>query len=1105
MLRNKNQDYINRSASLIKLSEPFSFRHSRLAVLSIDPVQANGRDFMVYDSLRIQITFNAHSLTSNVTTSFNGQSNYLKDFCLNAEQGQKWQSSFSQTIAKTSTRSAFSSWYKIPVDSSGFYIIDEHTLQAVGINTALAQPENIQIYNKGRQIAVDVHAPNNRIDSTFSAIFYGEALDNSFTKRNAYWLTLGQTQGVRIDSTNGMPFDNTMIRHYREHIVLKEQNFYAEKTELQERWYWKKFDRDSSEISIHFTTPHVLRSSSYTHELNIHFAGVYADSLINHQCEIVLNDSLRWDVTWQGNGMHDVNYSLDPEQLIQGENKLAIRKTSPDSVDQFYLDKIQLEFDNQLFMVDKPLKFKTTQSGVQHFSILGVKADSALLYNISNPMKPEKITFRSDFSGISFQDTLTLNSTLMVMHQKHLRHPQILSQSGSQLLLPTNQAEYLIITPRHFKDALVSFQKHKKSLGLKTKIVTLEEIYNDFNDGIPSVQAIKNFLSFAFYNWQKPAPYYCLLVGDATLDPRDYLNQNIASYHMPTYIHNTPDGLMQTADDYWFGCVTGTDNIPDYLIGRLPVHSVQELGSLLQKIIAYETQETADWQKNILYIADKADSIDYESQVNEFANNFLSARFLARKLFINNYGAAESRRRLLDKFDQGALVASFLGNGTKQNWSSDELFSVNDVNELQNADKLPLLLSFRTQNGVYYDPLVLQTLPEAMLTAPTGGAVASLMSSYAMNSETEKRMLAFVQRSMLLNYENHLGTVALKNIFHFLNNADFNEHSHGFALLGDPSLHLKMSGQNVGRPAHFSGTVRIENSSVRSGKTLSAWVKGKRINKSFTIQSDGRFGIFSICEDIPGTWEQEGCALGDTIQFRVVRVSGDTANLYPPAQWKPGEHQYLELFTYPTHVENAPTVTYHVDGRVAGIDYVPGDPIAASSTITCSIEFPTPAEEEIYLYRNGQKCAETDYQLKKISSTSYNITCAVNTLQDGEYELGIHTSHGRVQNATLQFKLESQLAIAELLNYPNPMQDHTHFSFILHNDQNATATINIYTLAGRPVKKLAQPVDVGFNQIFWDGRDDAGDRPANGVYLYRLLVTDGIEKCNKIEKVILAN
>ena len=80
----------------------------------------------------------------------------------------------------------------------------------------------------------------------------------------------------------------------------------------------------------------------------------------------------------------------------------------------------------------------------------------------------------------------------------------------------------------------------------------------------------------------------------------------------------------------------------------------------------------------------------------------------------------------------------------------------------------------------------------------------------------------------------------------------------------------------------------------------------------------------------------------------------------------------------------------------------------------------------------------------------------------------------------------SGLTIDSCLVYPNPCAGPTAFTFRLN--RSAFVAVRIYTIAGRLVRSLpAQPCGFGYNMLEWDGFDEHGRAPANGVYLYKLV------------------
>lgn len=59
-------------------------------------------------------------------------------------------------------------------------------------------------------------------------------------------------------------------------------------------------------------------------------------------------------------------------------------------------------------------------------------------------------------------------------------------------------------------------------------------------------------------------------------------------------------------------------------------------------------------------------------------------------------------------------------------------------------------------------------------------------------------------------------------------------------------------------------------------------------------------------------------------------------------------------------------------------------------------------------------------------------------------------------------------------------------------------------MTGRMIQELYGVSQRGFNaEIEWDGRDRDGDEIANGVYLYKIILNDGREKKEILEKLVI--
>ena len=77
-------------------------------------------------------------------------------------------------------------------------------------------------------------------------------------------------------------------------------------------------------------------------------------------------------------------------------------------------------------------------------------------------------------------------------------------------------------------------------------------------------------------------------------------------------------------------------------------------------------------------------------------------------------------------------------------------------------------------------------------------------------------------------------------------------------------------------------------------------------------------------------------------------------------------------------------------------------------------------------------------------------------------------------------------------NYPNPFNSSTVIRFAL--PRSGPVELALYNLVGQKVVTLVDGMRAaGSYTVHWDGRDDAGNALASGVYLYRLQAGGQVE------------
>ncbi|MGM0580930.1 MAG: C25 family cysteine peptidase [Bacteroidota bacterium] len=121
-------------------------------------------------------------------------------------------------------------------------------------------------------------------------------------------------------------------------------------------------------------------------------------------------------------------------------------------------------------------------------------------------------------------------------------------------------------------------------------------------------------------------------------------------------------------------------------------------------------------------------------------------------------------------------------------------------------------------------------------------------------------------------------------------------------------------------------------------------------------------------------------------------------------------------------------------------------------------------------------------------------------LEDGNYQLSVQATDASDNSAgeepyKVRFEVINASTITNFYPYPNPFSTSTRFVFTLTGtDLPQEIKIQILTVTGRVVREILQDeigsIHIGNNitDYAWDGKDEFGDRLANGVYLYRVLV-----------------
>jgi hypothetical protein len=341
-------------------------------------------------------------------------------------------------------------------------------------------------------------------------------------------------------------------------------------------------------------------------------------------------------------------------------------------------------------------------------------------------------------------------------------------------------ADIAMVTWNEFAPALAPLVHAHQAEGKSSAVVFITDLYDEFNFGERSPFALRQFLETATANWKTP-PTYLLLNGRASLDPRNYLGLGHLDL-VPTGI--VPTSSLMTASDDWFSDFTGT-GMPMIATGRLPVGTLDEATTVVQKIVTYEGKSTnGSWTSQALMVADKDDTESF-TQDTQAVQAQLPPTITVTDVFRGTVGNAAAAADIISGINSGQLLVNYLGHGSEDQWAGADIFDNSAVSSLTNGTQLPVFLIMDCLNGFFQD-VYAQPLGVTLLLAPNGGAVAVLAST-GLNQAPPQTNLDLLVIENALHGKNTLGESILKAKSH-IGDRDVRE---TFVLFGDPAMQVK--------------------------------------------------------------------------------------------------------------------------------------------------------------------------------------------------------------------------------------------------------------------------------------------------------------------------
>jgi len=1101
-----------------------------------------------------------------------------------------------RNYANTSVLST-GNWYKIAITKEGVYKIDLAFLSRLGINTSQMSSSSIQLFgNGGAMLEEKNNTPlsDDLIENAIEVIDGGDGvlngndyfifyapgpnrwLKDSINKRFHhqknlvndtcfYFLTITD-KGKRIAVQKNIGPSNIQVTSFNERIFYENDSLNL--LNSGKNWYGEVFDNNHLSHSFKVEIPNLelqqpVHISSSMIARSIGSAGKFSLG-INGQSPININIDA---VT--GNLMDAYAKPAFSETTINSTtNTINLNYTfsSATTSSQGWLDWFEVQGRRTLILpIQDQLSFRDWSSvgpnKVVEFIINNTSANIEV-WEITDPLQPLKMNLSLAGTQSKFVNESNELKEYIAFAKNQLTSPIALGKIANQNLHQSSSVDYLIISPNVFlseAQRLANF--HQQQYRYSVKVVSAEQVYNEFGGGNINPIAIRNFIKM----------YYDKARNDTTKRPRFVLLFGAGSYALknsnsekknfiPCYeSNNSLDPLSTYTTDDFYALLKEEDDINtnatyenlDIAIGRLPITSIYEAKTIVDKIIHYHAKESlGDWRNNLVFVADDKDANTFLNDAEKLSKKASSTNslFNSTKIYVDAYplktvlgnsSSPQVNQAIVEKFFAGNLLFNFSGHGNFQQLSAYAILSKQEAKLFNNPNKLPLLIT-STCDFVPYDDPTKSSLGSNLLLNNANGVIGLLTTPrlvFATSNEViHENFIKFaLEKNSSSNYLSLGESFRKAKNYTSLTFSDI-INKRKFSLIGDPGIQLAFPKYSIkiisvnqhpisekdslqaGKKYEFAGEIRNESGLVKEdfngtiypkifdlptavktlGNDLSSiatifFQQTNTLYKGKATVNKGKFSFtMTVPKDLPlktgkgrmSLYAENGITDANGIDSSF--FIGGVGNNLNADNKGPVIQPYLNNYQF----INGGTVNDCALLLVKLSDSDGINTVGLGHDITAIIDGD---DRSVYLLNNFYETELDNYQRG-------NILFQLPSLTEGKHRIKIKAwdNQNNYTEVLMDFYVseERPFKISHLINYPNPFNSKTNFSFE-HNQpgESLQVSILIYSVEGTLVQKIQkniQNADSKINEISWGPSFSVGSLFKKGIYFYQITVTNSM-------------
>ena len=1160
--------------------------------ISINPVKFDAafNKIKLYTKIVFKVNFANSGLKSTKPAG-----DFLDGVLINYDVAKFWNNQNADKklnkIAVTNSVLASGKWIRFEAPEEGIYKIGKSELSLFGIDANIVDPRTIKIYNNGgKELPESIADPrpndleenaivvigqdDGKFDEGDYILFYGRGASfwdydnggstikrffNPYSQKNYYWITSGGNNGKRVADKSGLSTNPTAIQTTTSAFA----DWEIDKINLGKSG--RQFLGDDFSTSV--------TSRSYTNSLN----GITAGSPVNYNFRFAVGSpsGLTLKISENGNqifsqylsgygtspyiaGSEYINSAVFNGVLPSDRSVLNFTITPQGVTSVGYLDYFTIQYLKDLrAFSDNLTLFSNELGGIIEYQLNSFSSSDIKVFDVTNYSDVKLVTNYSMLSGgecrFQFDESTTNRSKYLAVGAsgyKTASNPVEIQNSnlhGEEL-----GAKYIIVTHKNFREAANSLKAYKETqapITISTYVADIDQIYNEFSGGLVDPSAVRDYLKYAFDNWQIE-PEYVLLFGKGTYDYKNV--EGFGDNFVPTWQSIQSLALINsyTTDDYFVKVSGNNDPKVDLALGRITCTNITDANNIVAKIKNYElNQEKGKWRNLITLVADDGYTTkgpegvlwEHTRPSENIANTYLPKFFDVQKIYSAAYPdviTGQGRRKpqvnqaIVDAINNGTLLINYIGHGSPELWAHEVILEKSVILPQMVNDKYFFLCAATCDFG-YFDIPNYQSAAEAFLFLPNSGAIGVFSAARLVYSSQNHNLNYALVDTLFKSQRDTLNLVISIGKASFLTKqTNYTVNDQKYNIFGDPTLRLLV-------PQYTASIDSINSQNLSSNVQVKA-LSQTRVEGTI-LRPDN-----SIWQDFNG--EGQMVVYDAERSVYLERISYPQSPFYMK---QPGgiifngrisvtNGKFSEKFIVPKDISyenrNGKVLFYFLNNEADGVGFT--DKIIVGGTDSSvtndgkgpniEVFFDNVEYNNSYLVNKNPKLIvkledETGlnttgtgvgHKLEGILNQEINnpidftnyftgdldaggksgsINYHFNSLENGDQELLVKAwdvfNNFSEENTFFTVVDGNDLVIRDVYNYPNPFIDRTQFTFQQNLSQPIDVKIKIYTIAGRLIKEIENfNVNEKFVVIDWDGRDADGDQLANGTYLYKLII-----------------